>query len=71
MLLGNLINVEQVWDVSGRKHFTFEGHDAPVYSILPHYKEDIQVWQGMNRTIFYNQLYCFFFLFLSNPFEEH
>ncbi|KAG7603609.1 Topless-related protein 3 [Arabidopsis thaliana] len=32
----------KVWDVSGRKHFTFEGHDAPVYSICPHYKENIQ-----------------------------
>uniref|UniRef100_A0A1J3IS18 Topless-related protein 3 n=2 Tax=Noccaea caerulescens TaxID=107243 RepID=A0A1J3IS18_NOCCA len=32
----------KVWDVSGRKHFTFEGHDAPVYSICPHHKENIQ-----------------------------
>ncbi|KAF3596308.1 hypothetical protein DY000_02025940 [Brassica cretica] len=32
----------EVWDVSGRKHFTFEGHEAPVYSICPHHKENIQ-----------------------------
>ncbi|CAH8330816.1 unnamed protein product [Eruca vesicaria subsp. sativa] len=32
----------KVWDVSGRKHFTFEGHDAHVYSICPHHKENIQ-----------------------------
>ncbi|KAG2243660.1 hypothetical protein Bca52824_094487 [Brassica carinata] len=32
----------KVWDVSGRKHFTFEGHEAPVYSICPHHKENIQ-----------------------------
>ncbi|WZZ74691.1 hypothetical protein YC2023_086061 [Brassica napus] len=34
----------KVWDVSGRKHFTFEGHEAPVYSICPHHKENIQAW---------------------------
>ncbi|CAH8361420.1 unnamed protein product [Eruca vesicaria subsp. sativa] len=32
----------KVWDIQGRKHFTFEGHDAPVYSICPHHKENIQ-----------------------------
>ncbi|XP_010546752.1 PREDICTED: topless-related protein 3 isoform X2 [Tarenaya hassleriana] len=32
----------KVWDLSGRKHFTFEGHEAPVYSICPHHKENIQ-----------------------------
>uniref|UniRef100_A0A0A0LG07 CTLH domain-containing protein n=1 Tax=Cucumis sativus TaxID=3659 RepID=A0A0A0LG07_CUCSA len=33
----------QVWDaVTGVKQFTFEGHDAPVYSICPHHKENIQ-----------------------------
>ncbi|CAN8265297.1 unnamed protein product [Cochlearia groenlandica] len=32
----------KVWDVTGRRHFTFEGHDAPVYSICPHHKENIQ-----------------------------
>lgn len=34
----------QVWDVTtGQKQYTFEGHDAPVYSVCPHYKESIQV----------------------------
>ncbi|KAK3189089.1 hypothetical protein Dsin_028650 [Dipteronia sinensis] len=32
----------RVWDLSGRKLFQFEGHDAPVYSICPHQKENIQ-----------------------------
>ncbi|XP_056845042.1 topless-related protein 3 [Raphanus sativus] len=32
----------KVWDVQGRKHFTFEGHETPVYSICPHHKENIQ-----------------------------
>ncbi|KAM7469920.1 hypothetical protein LguiA_008103 [Lonicera macranthoides] len=32
----------KVWDLTGRKLFTFEGHDAPVYSICPHQKENIQ-----------------------------
>ncbi|XWS57340.1 hypothetical protein CRYUN_Cryun09bG0165800 [Craigia yunnanensis] len=33
----------KVWDtVAGRRHFTFEGHEAPVYSVCPHYKENIQ-----------------------------
>ncbi|GAV82484.1 WD40 domain-containing protein [Cephalotus follicularis] len=35
--------VIKVWDaVTGAKHFTFEGHDAPVYSVCPHHKENIQ-----------------------------
>lgn len=34
----------QVWDVAtGAKQFTFEGHEAPVYSVCPHHKENIQV----------------------------
>nr|XP_027083282.1 topless-related protein 1-like [Coffea arabica]XP_027083283.1 topless-related protein 1-like [Coffea arabica] len=34
----------QVWDTkSGSKHYTFEGHSAPVYSICPHVKEDIHL----------------------------
>lgn len=34
----------QVWDaVTGAKHHTFDGHEAPVYSICPHHKESIQV----------------------------
>lgn len=32
----------KVWDVvSGNRYFTFEGHDAPVYSVCPHTKENI------------------------------
>ncbi|XP_057423217.1 topless-related protein 3-like [Lotus japonicus] len=32
----------KVWDTNGRRLFTFEGHEAPVYSICPHHKESIQ-----------------------------
>ncbi|KAL9232013.1 hypothetical protein vseg_007163 [Gypsophila vaccaria] len=33
----------KVWDAaSGAKLFTFEGHEAPVYSVCPHHKENIQ-----------------------------
>ncbi|GLJ08649.1 hypothetical protein SUGI_0092930 [Cryptomeria japonica] len=33
----------KVWDaISGRKLYTFEGHEAPVYSVCPHHKESIQ-----------------------------
>ncbi|KAG9450199.1 hypothetical protein H6P81_010164 [Aristolochia fimbriata] len=33
----------KVWDaITGAKQFTFEGHEAPVYSVCPHYKENIQ-----------------------------
>ncbi|XP_009785868.1 topless-related protein 3-like [Nicotiana sylvestris] len=32
----------KVWDITGRKLFSFEGHEAPVYSICPHQKENIQ-----------------------------
>ncbi|KAL3835512.1 hypothetical protein ACJIZ3_010248 [Penstemon smallii] len=33
----------KVWDATnGTKQFTFEGHEAPVYSICPHHKESIQ-----------------------------
>ncbi|KAK6926148.1 WD40 repeat [Dillenia turbinata] len=33
----------KVWDaVAGRKQYIFEGHEAPVYSVCPHYKENIQ-----------------------------
>nr|GMD74718.1 protein TPR2-like isoform X2 [Ipomoea batatas] len=32
-----------VWDaVAGRRQYMFEGHEAPVYSVCPHYKENIQ-----------------------------
>jgi hypothetical protein len=34
----------QVWDAAtGTKQYTFEGHEAPVYSVCPHHKENIQV----------------------------
>lgn len=32
-----------MWDLNGRKLFHFEGHEAPVYSVCPHQKENIQV----------------------------
>ncbi|GFZ11859.1 transducin family protein [Actinidia rufa] len=33
----------KVWDaVTGTKQYTFEGHEAPVYSVCPHFKENIQ-----------------------------
>ncbi|XP_019452605.1 PREDICTED: topless-related protein 4-like isoform X2 [Lupinus angustifolius] len=33
----------KVWDaVTGTKQYTFEGHEAPVYSVCPHHKESIQ-----------------------------
>ncbi|KAJ3683671.1 hypothetical protein LUZ60_013898 [Juncus effusus] len=32
----------KVWDLNGQRLFVFEGHDAPVYSVLPHHKETIQ-----------------------------
>jgi hypothetical protein len=36
----------------GQKLFTFEGHEAPVYSICPHHKESIQVhFRIMNPSI--------------------
>ncbi|XP_022755149.1 topless-related protein 4-like [Durio zibethinus] len=35
--------VMKVWDATnGAKVYTFEGHEAPVYSICPHHKENIQ-----------------------------
>ncbi|XP_022637350.1 topless-related protein 2 [Vigna radiata var. radiata] len=32
----------KVWDLNGKRLFNFEGHQAPVYSICPHQKENIQ-----------------------------
>ncbi|KAK1261901.1 Topless-related protein 1 [Acorus gramineus] len=33
----------KVWDAtSGQRQYIFEGHEAPVYSVCPHYKEAIQ-----------------------------
>ncbi|KAL7248349.1 hypothetical protein ACSBR2_003128 [Camellia fascicularis] len=35
----------KVWDaVTGNKQYTFEGHEAPVYAVCPHRKENIQVF---------------------------
>ncbi|XP_024026087.1 topless-related protein 4 isoform X2 [Morus notabilis] len=35
--------VIKVWDaVTGAKQYIFEGHEAPVYSVCPHHKENIQ-----------------------------
>ena len=35
----------QGWDaVTGNKLYTFVGHEAPVYSVFPHHKENIQVF---------------------------
>jgi len=39
-----LINLmmQQVWDVvTGARHCIFEGHEALVYYVVPHYKENI------------------------------
>ncbi|CAN6450976.1 unnamed protein product [Victoria cruziana] len=33
----------KVWDaVTGAKQYTFEGHEAPVYSVCPHHKDSVQ-----------------------------
>ncbi|KAJ0964384.1 hypothetical protein J5N97_029506 [Dioscorea zingiberensis] len=33
----------KVWDATtGQRQYIFEGHEAPVYSVCPHYKENIQ-----------------------------
>ncbi|XP_073102229.1 protein TOPLESS-RELATED PROTEIN 2 isoform X2 [Elaeis guineensis] len=33
----------KVWDATtGQRQYIFEGHEAPVYSVCPHYKESIQ-----------------------------
>ncbi|XP_031485381.1 protein TPR1-like isoform X1 [Nymphaea colorata] len=32
----------KIWDLNGRRLYTFEGHEAPVYSVCPHHKESIQ-----------------------------
>jgi hypothetical protein len=34
----------KVWDaVIGTKQYTVEGHEAPVYSVCPHHKENVQL----------------------------
>ncbi|XP_038980428.1 protein TPR1-like isoform X3 [Phoenix dactylifera] len=32
----------KVWDLNGQRLYVFEGHEAPVYSVCPHHKENIQ-----------------------------
>ncbi|CAK8576205.1 unnamed protein product [Lathyrus sativus] len=32
----------KLWDLDGHVIFIFEGHEAPVHSVLPHAKENIQ-----------------------------
>nr|XP_010938347.1 protein TPR1 isoform X2 [Elaeis guineensis] len=32
----------KVWDLNGQQLYAFEGHEAPVYSVCPHHKENIQ-----------------------------
>ena len=44
--------VKQVWDLTGQKLFNFEGHEAPVYNICPHHKENIQVSQMEGLSCF-------------------
>ena len=42
----------KVWDTAtGAKQYTFEGHEAPVYSVCPHYKENIQVGRMLVELI--------------------
>ncbi|KAH7513409.1 hypothetical protein FEM48_Zijuj12G0196900 [Ziziphus jujuba var. spinosa] len=42
LLSYRLMLMPVVWDLAGRKLFSFEGHEAPVYSVCPHQKENIQ-----------------------------
>ncbi|KAL4341350.1 hypothetical protein GQ457_08G009520 [Hibiscus cannabinus] len=47
----------KVWDsVTGKKLFNFEGHDAPIYSICPHHKENIQWPLLSSRLVIYDSL---------------
>ncbi|KAF5481802.1 hypothetical protein F2P56_002422 [Juglans regia] len=39
---GGVDKLIKVWDLSGRRLFNLESHEAPVYSIFPHQKENIQ-----------------------------
>ncbi|CAL5394270.1 unnamed protein product [Camellia sinensis] len=42
-IAGELRQHLEVWDaVAGRRQYIFEGHEAPVYSVCPHCKENIQ-----------------------------
>lgn len=43
-----------MWDATtGGKLYMFEGHDAPVFSICPHHKENIQVTILICHLIFF------------------
>uniref|UniRef100_M4CP67 CTLH domain-containing protein n=1 Tax=Brassica campestris TaxID=3711 RepID=M4CP67_BRACM len=52
----------KVWDAAtGATRFTFEGHEAPVFSVCPHQKENIQfvfsaATDGKVRTWLYDEL---------------
>lgn len=51
--LSELISA-QVWDAAtGFKLNTFQGHEAPLYSVCPHYKGNIQVFGS--RNLLYNK----------------
>lgn len=60
-----------MWDaVTGAKQYTFEGHEAPVYSVCPHHKENIQV---MLLNLVYSdckasKLRCYYFMDIFPPF---
>lgn len=46
-----LLIVFKVWDaVTGSRTYSFEGHDAPVYSLCPHAKENIHVRASLDNT---------------------
>ena len=63
-----------MWDaVTGTKQYTFEGHEAPVYSVCTHHKENIQV-----LTIHYkiikvsmHSIVLFFVFFFFSLWEEN
>lgn len=58
----------QVWDaVTGAKQYTFEGHEAPVYSVCPHHKENIQVINNVIEIIF---LFIFYFFLLNENLDS-
>lgn len=41
-----------MWDAAtGSKQYTFEGHEAPVYSVCPHTKENVQVYICSRLTL--------------------
>lgn len=42
--------------VTGAKQFAFDGHDAPVYSVYPHIKENIHVRTTLDSLIDYGNI---------------